>query len=156
MGVILAALIFGCCQALVVACSMGAGHFWFQHQKRKIRRELEEWARALIEAPDDQTPSPLAALIDQGALLLAARLMQQIKAMLAGVESGEAKHVQMQLFEQAAGSSPIVGIIGAMLPRRVRNALMKNPQMIGALSKLGGNHTGGGAEAPILPRRHRE
>ncbi len=154
---ILAALVFSGCQVVVLACFLFAARRWYESEKRKAIRELSEFARSLIEAPDDSTPSPLAALIDQGALLLAARLMQQIKAMLAGVESGESKAEQGRLFGEASAASPILGIIGAMLPKRIRNGLMRNPQMMAALANLGGggNHHGT-SEGVNPPRRHRD
>jgi hypothetical protein len=115
---------------------------WYRRELHNLRSQIEEGVRAFVEAPDEKTPSPLAVLVDNLALLLASRLMQQIKAMLAGVESGAAKGEQLQMFEQAAAESPLIGILGSMLPRRVRNSLMKNPQMVGALSRLlGGNHS---------------
>jgi hypothetical protein len=153
---IVAALVFSGCQVVVFACFIIATRFWFESEKRKAIRELTEFARSMIEAPDENTPSPLAALIDQGALLLAARLMQQIKAMLAGVESGEAKAEQGRLFGEASAASPLLGIVGAMLPKRIRNGLMRNPQMMAALSRLGGGNHTGGPEAAIPPRRHRD
>jgi hypothetical protein len=74
--------------------------------------------------------------------------------MLAGVESGESKGEQLSLIDQASSSSPWLAILSNILPKRIRNRLMSNPQMMGALAKLGGNH--GAASADVMPRRHRE
>lgn len=152
---IIAALVFSGCQVVVCACFLIAGHFWYENQKRKAISELTEFVRSMVEAPDATTPSPLAALIDQGALLLAARLMQQLKAMLAGVESGASKGEQLALMTEAQGNSPWLALISNMLPKRIRNQLMRNPQMIGALSRLAGGGNGSNT-ADVPPRRHRD
>jgi hypothetical protein len=128
----------------------------YEAERERLASELTEALRAFITAPDEKTPSPLAVLCDQGATLLAARLVQNVKAMLAGVESGVAKGEQLALIESATKDSPWLSLLANALPKRVRNALLKNPQMIGALSKVGnlsGNHGAGDSAAP---RRHRE
>ena len=153
---IVVALVFCGCQFLVCACFAVAAGFWFEHQKGKLRREAEEWARAFIEAPNAETPSPLAVLIDQGATLLAARMIQQIKAMLAGVESGLSKNEQSDLLANAANQSPLLGMLGAMLPKRIRSGLMKNPQMVAALMNFGKGNNGSSADTAIVPRKHRD
>jgi hypothetical protein len=81
-------------------------------------------------------------MLDPLATLLAARLVQQLKAMIAGVESGNSKGEQLALINEATAQSPWLAIISAILPKRIRNQLLSNPQMIGALSKIGGggNH----------------
>ena len=112
--------------------------------------------RAFLQAPDENTPSPLACLIDQGATLLASRLMQQVKAMLAGVESGLSKQEQSELLSNASQGSPLVGMIAGMLPKRIRSGLIKNPQMIGALSSLLDRRNGGSTGDVTTPRKHRE
>ena len=152
---IIAAIVFSACQVLVFGCSLLILRHWTRAEVARIRAELVESARTFLESPDADTPSPLAQLMDQIALLLAARLVQQIKAMLAGVESGSAKSEQLAMFEQAAESSPWLSLIGGILPKRIRNSLMKNPQMIGALAKLGGNHHASDPSEPPV-RRHRE
>jgi hypothetical protein len=154
---IAAALVFSGCQFLVCACIAVFLRFVIARKEAQLRKELRELARALIEAPDDKTPSPLAVMIDQGATLLAARLMQQIKAMLAGVESGLSKNEQLELMEGAANGSPLVGMLAGMLPKRIRNGLMRNPQMIGALSNLFNRQNGGGGTSDSPPpRKHRD
>jgi len=152
-------LVFCGCQALVFLCFAIAAGFWFENQKRKLKLEAEEWARAFIESPDSETPSPLAVLIDQGATLLAARMIQQIKAMLAGVESGLSKNEQSDLLANAANQSPLLGMLGAMLPKRIRSGLMKNPQMVAALGRMvggGNNHSPESSAGAPAPRKHRD
>lgn len=129
---------------------------WYHAERQRLRDELESAVRGFVEAPDDKTPSPLAAFVDHIALLLAARLVQQVKAMLAGVESGAAKGEQLAMFEAAAEQSPWIGLIGGMLPKRIRSQLMKNPQMIGALAKLGGAGNGARGEPSEVVRRHHD
>jgi hypothetical protein len=152
---ILAALVFSACQILVFGCSLLILRHWIRAEISRIRAELVGSAKSFLESPDADTPSPLAQFMDQIALLLAARLVQQVKAMLAGVESGAAKGEQLAMFEEAAASSPWLSILGGILPKRIRNGLMKNPQMIGALAKLGGNHHASTPEA-YQGKKHRE
>ena len=145
-------VLFGC-MSLVLVCFGLIIRYWYH----RIRDELTTTLHQFIEAPDDKTPSPLAVLSDQIALLLAARLVQQIKAMLAGVESGASKAEVREMLASASEGSPWLGLIAGMIPKRIRNGLMRNPQMIGALSKLGQRNGGGdGHEASPSVRKHRE
>jgi hypothetical protein len=154
---LIAALVFVACQTLVFTCFGILAVRFFRREYRQLREEAAEALRGFVSAPDANTPSPLAAMCDQLALLLAARLVQQIKAMLAGVESGASKGEQLGLMQEASQSSPWLSLIAGMLPARLRNQLLKNPQMVGALSKMvgtGGNHRQDTSE--IAPRRHRD
>lgn len=151
---IIAALVFAGCQTLVFACLALLARRWYRNEAERLRAEIAEALRSFVTSPDADTPSPLAVIVDQAALLLAARLMQQVKAMLAGVESGESKGEQLALIEQASAGNPWLALLSNILPKRIRNSLMRNPAMIGALSKLGNNH--GGSDAARAPRRHRD
>ena len=115
--------------------------------ERHLRQEFEETLRAFVSSPDDKTPSPLAVLMDQAATLLAARLAQQLKAMLAGTESGlskaETQAVEADFLERLP---PWAAILATVLPKRLKNQLLRNPQMVGSLAKMVGvNH---GSERP--------
>jgi hypothetical protein len=131
------------CQILVPLCFLLVLRVWYAIESRRLRNELTAALEAFISAPDDKTPSPLAALADQCALLLAARFMQQIKAMLAGTESGLSKAEQAEAQAQAlSGAPPWVSIIAGMLPAKLRKQMLTNPQMVGALGGMlsEGNH----------------
>jgi hypothetical protein len=160
--VIYAVLALGCCQALVLVCFALLARRWYNRERDRILDELSAAVENFVKSPDDKTPSPLALLLDQAALLFAARLAQQLKAMLSGVESGESKSEQLAMFEGAAAQNPLVGILGAILPKRIRNKLLSNPQMIGALGRLGGGAPGGGDPGggnhgnPGLTRKRRD
>jgi len=151
---LITALMFLSCQSLVFACFCLLAARFYHREARKLRDDAAEAVRQFVEAPDENTPSPLAAMCDQLALLLAARLVQQVKAMLAGVESGASKGEQLALMDEAMAQSPWLGLIGGMLPKRVRNSLMRNPQMVAALSRIGGNNHGVTNEGATAPRRH--
>lgn len=151
-------LLLAGCQALVFTCLAVAGHFWYVHQKRALEQELTEVLRSFVSAPNPETPSPLAVLVDNVATLLAARLVQQVKTMLSGVESGASKGEQLALIEGATQGNPWLALISGMLPKRIRTKLLANPQMIGALSKIG---SGGNGVVPAdtsgaSPRRHHD
>jgi hypothetical protein len=153
--VIIAALVFAGCQTLVLACFAVLLRRFYQSERQRLLDEIASAVQAFVTSPNTDTPSPMAVLIDQGALLLSARLMQQAKAMLAGVESGESKGEQLAMITEASNSNPWLALLSGILPKRIRNQLMRNPQMIGALSKLGsgGNHSNTAEAAPL---RHRE
>jgi hypothetical protein len=142
------------CLVVVCTCFGLLGWLWYRRERRRLLDELSDSVRAFVSAPDPDTPSPLAVLLDQAATLFAARLAQQLKAMLAGVESGEAKGEQLALINEATAHNPWLAIVSSILPKRIRNKLLSNPQMIGALSRLGGNHQAEAA-APVL-HRHRD
>lgn len=153
MDIIITAIVFGVCQILVFACFAVFIHWYVGYQERRIRKEIEDLVRAFLTAPDDKTPSPLAMLVDQGALLLASRLMQQLKAMLAGTESGLAKGENRQLqLDMMDNAPPWASMILGILPARLRNQLLRNPQMVGQLARMTGNHAGD-SEVTEIQRR---
>ncbi|MCJ7510305.1 MAG: hypothetical protein MUP14_05420 [Dehalococcoidia bacterium] len=132
-------------------------HRWYEREKESIRQELLDALRQALTSPEKDVPSPVAILADQLATLFAQRTIQAVKATLGGVEKEVARGEQLAMFEEAAGSSPWLGLIAGMIPKKLRNQLMRNPQMVGALAKLAGgtNHSDKGAEV-TPPRRHRE
>jgi formyltetrahydrofolate synthetase len=139
---IFVALVLAGCQTLVLACFAFLAVRWYRSEAARIRDEVSEALRTFVTAPDDKTPSPLAVATDMVAMLLAARFMQQLKAMMAGVESGESKAEKDAMIDAATANSPWLALLANIIPKRLRNQLMKNPQMIGALANLGrGNHS---------------
>jgi hypothetical protein len=149
-------LLIGFCQTIVFVCLAGLAVRWYNRERQRILDEISQAIESFVKSPDENTPSPLGVLMDQAALLLAARLTQQLKAMLSGVESGNAKGEQLALIEQAGAQSPLIALLAGILPKRIRNGLMKNPQMLGALSRLGGGGNHHQTEDQPLPRRHRD
>ena len=152
----LSALLIGilASQVVVPVCFCLVLKRWYDHQAAQLRDDLLDGLRDFVTAPDKNTPSPLAVITDQMATLLAARLMQDLKAMLAGVESGNAKGEQLALIESASDANPWLALLSNILPKRIRNGLLKNPQMIGALSKLG--HGSNGGTPAVVTRKHHE
>lgn len=153
---IIAALVFTGCQTLVLSCFAFLAIRWYRSESSRLRDEISSAVQQFFSPPDADTPSPMAVLIDQAALVLAARLAQQVKSMLAGVESGESKGAQLSMITEAAAGSPWMALLSGILPARIRNKLMKNPQMIGALSKLGNLGGNGSPDGAYVPRRHKE
>jgi hypothetical protein len=145
--VVIAALVFTGSQILVFGCFAFLAARFYHRERARIAQDISAALTEFATSPDVDTPSPLAVIIDQAALLLAARMIGQVKAMLAGVESGNAKGEQLALIEEASTKSPLVALVANMVPKRIRNALMRNPQMVAALANLhiggqggGGNH----------------
>jgi hypothetical protein len=154
--VIIAALVIAGSQALVLGCFAWLLRRWYISERQRIVDEIELAIRTAVTPPDADTPSPLAVLIDQAAILLAARLVQQVKAMLAGVESGESKGEQLALISESSKANPWLALLSGILPARIRTKLMRNPQMIGALSKIGAGLGGNHGTAAEMPHRHRD
>lgn len=136
-------LVFSACLVVVFGCWTLALWLLLRAWERRIRAELGDRLREFIEAPNDKTPSPLAVLIDQVATLLAARMAQQLKAMLAGTESGLSKGEASALEGAAvAALPPWAAMLASILPKRIKRQLLSNPQMVASLGKLaqGANH----------------
>jgi len=152
---LVAALVFAVCQFLVLSWFSYIAVRWYKREREETIARATQAAADFLTAPNSDTPSPLAMLLDQCALLLSARLVQQVKAMLAGVESGESKGEQLALITEATAGNPWLTLLSGILPKRIKNGLMKNPQMIGALAKLGKGNNHQDTEAPPL-RVHRE
>jgi len=142
--------ILGCtaCLLLVFVSTVVLSARWLGKKEQSIRDELSEF----LAAPDPTTPSPLAVAMDQFALLCAARLMQQLKATLAGAESGESKQATASTLASLSSASPLVQVLAGIIPKKLRNSLIRNPQMVGALQKLvmGKNTHGDGYQAPLV------
>lgn len=159
---LIAAVVFAACQILVFSCLAAAGWLWYGREKARIQQQLVDLVRSLTEPPDDKTPSALAVLMDQLALVLAARLVQQLKAMLAGTESGLSKQETGQLELDLGQTNPWLGILAGILPKRIRNQMLRNPQMVGALANMvkgsgdqagqAGNNGQGGPGASVRER----
>jgi hypothetical protein len=73
-------------------------------------------------------------------MLFAARLIQYAKDTLSGVAGKAQQAEQLSMIEDAAAQNPLIGMLSGMLPKRIRNNLLKNPQFLGALSSFGGNN----------------
>jgi len=145
MDLILVAVMFLGSQSIAALCCFLVLRAWYRREKAALRAEVEDLVQSFLAAPDKDTPSPFAVLLDQGALLLASRLVQQLKSMLAGTESGlsraESAAEQLSMLDTAP---PWVSALAGILPAKLRNRLVRNPQMVGALSNLLGGGGGSG------------
>lgn len=134
-------------------------------QLQRANDELFERAAAaltsFVSCPAEDVPSPLAVLADQTATIFAARIMQQVRASAAGIASGQAQEAMAEASAELAGGSPMLGILAGLLPKKIRNQMLRNPQMVRQLAlfgKNGGNHTdatpegSGGASGSVLGR----
>ena len=151
IGFMAVSMLVGTVCALVIARKLSEK---YELERARMAQDLADAFRQFVTAPDDKTPSPLAVLADVLATLLAARIVSNLKDMMAGVESGKSREIQGQMIAEASASNPLVMLLANILPKKVRNQLLKNPQMIGALSKIG-NMGGNGAGDSPAPPRHR-
>lgn len=115
----------------------------------RARADLQAAVRSFVTPAAEGEPSPLAVLVDQCAVVLAGRLMQQLQQRAAGMSSGEARQELSQNEAAVTAGSPWLGLLAAMLPKRFKNQLMRNPQMLGQLQMWpkGNNHNEPDAES---------
>lgn len=139
---ILFAICLGVVQALtVVTVAILFGRYVRRKEEEYARRLLEAW-KDITESPDENTPSQLAQYADLFATVLAGRLMQQVKTAMAGKLSGQARSEQAEAMGEAmAGLPPWMAVAAALLPKRLTKQLLTNPQMLGAFTKVAGNHS---------------
>lgn len=139
------------------------GWAWFLRVlvERK-QQQLEQAIRAFVSSPDENTPSPLAAVTDQVAAVFAARLMQQLLARMNGALGGSAKSENAAAVDAIEGQLIASGpswlpIVMGILPKKYTRAMLKNPQMMqGLASMMAGKNGGdqsGSADAQEINRR---
>ena len=132
------------CFTLVSLIELALAAHWLKTEARRIQSSLEESIHAFVTQPDADTPAPIASYIDLAATLLTARAIQQLKAMSAGVLSGEAKRAKDEVVAENMANAPgWMGLAASFLPKKVVRQVMSNPQMLGMLGKLGGGNGAG-------------
>lgn len=98
-------------------------------------------------APDDKTPSPLAAIVQSIASVFASALSQSLKAVFMGVESVESKNRGRLQADFIADSNPMLGAILSSFPA-VAKRIAKQPALaqlaIDLIAKHGAKNGGGG------------
>jgi hypothetical protein len=138
------------CFSVVLAgwtCIVGA---LLARKEARLRQEASDLFKVLVTPPDEKTPSALAVYTDQLAILLARQFVQQLKTMLAGTESGLSKAAAAgQQLELIESGPPWLQLLAGILPKRLKSQILRNPQMLSALSSMvaGGNH-GSGESSP--------
>lgn len=141
MDVVYAALLTFTCFLLVFAVWSALAVRWIRREKTALKQEVADALRSFVTSPDKDTPSALAVLTDQVALLLAARLVQQVRASLAGMESGASKQEAAETEAAVlSGGPPWLTILSQIIPQKLKRQLLRNPQMVGALASLVGKN----------------
>jgi len=146
------------CLILVQLAIALSAAVWLRAKELEVRREISDSIHDLITTPDEDTPSKLAIYADLAATLLAARFIQQIKTMLNGVASGEARLEQAaQMQEALSGAPPWLGMLAGLLPKKLTRQLLNRPELVGALKGFaggGGNHKQPSSSGGIQSRMH--
>ena len=151
---IVGALVFSACLIVVSAAWALAAWLYLSRKEREYTEKIRAALRTALESPDEETPSPFAQIADQVCILLAARITQQLKAMLAGVTSGvskaQAEGEQNAILEGGPAWLPLVA---AILPKKLKAQIARNPQFLSALSSMGrGNGSSPESGASIRSR----
>ncbi len=157
--VIICLVFVGC---LLIVCPLLAGRLLIRWVEQKIadeKAELSTQLRAFVESPSEDTPSPLALMADQFALLFAGRLWQHMEARLRGSNSQTTASLNKEEEAVLAASNPGMALLGAFLPKKIKKMLEKNPMMVGALSNMMGAAPPGGGDhgsAGNVARKNRD
>jgi hypothetical protein len=118
------------------------------------RAEFGSYLRAYFEAPDENTPSEFAKLVDAMSVTASRRVVNELKTTFMGMQSGDnrlEKAMEADVIkDMAISQSPLLESLLSMFPTLGRR-LSKNPAAMqflpGLLSKLGvGGGPGGGRD----------
>lgn len=143
---IVGALVFSACLTLVSLAWGLAAWLYLSRKEREYQERIAQALRTALESPDENTPSPFAQVADQVCMLLAARIMQQLKTGLAGITSGVAKReAEGQQAALLEGGPAWLPLAASILPAKLKRQIAKNPQFLSALAGMG---RGNGANAP--------
>jgi len=117
---------------------------WITRLRADVTCEVAESVRSFVTSPDENTPSPLAQLADQCALLLVGRAQQAIEARMRGAHGAAARDEGNAQVAEAIASGPSwLPIVAQFLPKKWLKLLASNPQFLGQLPlNLGGNQSG--------------
>jgi len=117
-------------------------------QLNREKRAALDLIRAYFEAPDAETPSEFAKMIDAAALVLAQRLVSSLKGTFMGVQSGARRGEDALqgdfLGDVATQANPTLGALLNSFPA-VKRRLGKNPELIPAAMQLIGKLFPGGS-----------
>lgn len=127
---------------LVIAAALFRFSAVLRNTEDRVRTDLSNSIRSCLTPAKEGEPSPIAVFADQLAIIFAARIMQQIKQATSGIASGQSKQESAEALEAVTGSSPALGILAAMLPKSIRNKMIRNPQMLRQLSLFRGGGNG--------------
>lgn len=119
---------------------------WGESKILAIETRIQE----LVTAPDANTPSPLAQIVDSLSQVAGTRISNQLEAKVMAHFS----HISRQgnklaedvVQDAAEGANPLLGAALAVLPG-VRKRLAKNPSALEALLPLLGRLGGGGGSS---------
>lgn len=110
---------------VVISGAFIAGYLFF----RRIENEIREF----LSAPGNGQPSPLTQTFDSFATLLARSMAVEVKTTIGGIMSGKvrgeaATEGDIAMADMAIDSPVLAGVID-MLPKSVRKAAKRNPEV---------------------------
>lgn len=113
-----------------------------------IKRELRRTLAGFVTPPDDKTPSQLAVLSNQLAVLFAQHAVQQAKTTLMGMSSVDSRNAT----KETISGNPVLSLLAGVLPKKLLNAVAGNPvvldKVMGYLSKNQAENAGGNGHTP--------
>lgn len=128
-------IIYAIITGIVAAvCLTGGLLILFQVLKRRITRVITEF----VSAPDDKTPSPLAAIIDNTGAVIAKHFVDQAKTSLLGMSSVDAKMEKRvgaaMMTDLVSAQNPLLGLL-AKFPS-VQKLINRRPEYLAIASQL--------------------
>lgn len=127
---------------------------------RSVYRSAINTVRDFVTAPDENTQSPLSQTVESAGHVAGRAIALEIKTMIMGRNSGESRAEQAALTsiaeDEAAKSSPLLAGALSLFGKRGKNALLKNPALMGfvtqKLASMGNNQSSGHSSNGDHPR----
>jgi hypothetical protein len=107
--------------------------FFLVRKYNEAKDQISQLATSYFTAPDENTPSEFARLVDNASQVLASRLVQTAKSTFMGLQSGQARldqAVQGDLVQDLASqANPLVGAVLSSFPA-LRKRVAKSPEVL--------------------------
>lgn len=111
------------------------------------KRELSHVVGGFLVSPDGHSPSPLATVVNDLAVMVGQSVSAHIKATLMGVESGDARGERALKTDVLLDTSPLLAGIASSFPH-VAKRINKNPELASVAMNLLANMGNVGKGAP--------
>lgn len=150
---ILAVLILGMAQTLVVGAFLLAGWLWAKRQSRKAVEALNAELLALVEARPCQTAAVLLAAGKVIGAEAARSMKASLMADLSHIQRGANIEGENAITEAVSQQQPLLGGVLAGMGRNKRKSLLNNPLIQGLVSHYlsgprNGSSPGAGSAGP--------
>ena len=123
-GLLTALVLMGALNALLLLSVL----FGLRSAQRKAR-DLEAGIRSFLTAPDANTPSPLALIVDQLAQVVARGVIAQAQTTIMGIKSGASRAAASAEAQANMARYPWLSVLAQLMPGAAKS-LAKNPALL--------------------------